>query len=65
MSSSFEYENHFYQIRWPPLNVTIFITHVRRLRNESCANAVRCVGLQCVIVTFPDHIISMLQTFSY
>ena len=22
-------ENHFYHIRWPPLNVTIFITHVR------------------------------------
>ena len=21
-------ENHFYHIRWPPLNVTIFITHV-------------------------------------
>ena len=21
--------NHFYHIRWPPLNVTIFITHVR------------------------------------
>ena len=22
-------ENHFYNIRWSPLNVTIFITHVR------------------------------------
>ena len=21
--------NHFYHIRWPPLNVTIFIMHVR------------------------------------
>ena len=26
-------ENHFYHIKWPPLNVTIFITHVRNLRN--------------------------------
>ena len=23
-------ENHFYQIRWHPLNVTIFIMHMRR-----------------------------------
>ena len=22
-------ERHFYHIRWPPLNVTIFIMHVR------------------------------------
>ena len=56
MSSSLEYENHFYHIRWPPLNVTIFITHVRRLRNGSYDNAVLWVGLQCVIVTFPKVI---------
>ena len=24
-------ENHFYQIRWPPLNVTIFIKHMRNV----------------------------------
>ena len=29
-------ENYFYHIRWPPLNITIFITHVR---NASYANA--------------------------
>ena len=22
-------EDYFYHIRWPPLNITIFITHVR------------------------------------
>ena len=31
-------ENHFYHIKWPPLNVTIFITHVRNVRNGSYAN---------------------------
>ena len=31
-------ENHFYHIRWAPLSVTIFITHVRILRNGSYAN---------------------------
>ena len=31
-------ENHFYHIKWPPLNVTIFITHVRNLRNGCYAN---------------------------
>ena len=31
-------ENHFYHIKWPPLNVTIFITHVRSLRNGCYAN---------------------------
>ena len=25
--------NHFYRIKWPPSNVSIFITHVRNLRN--------------------------------
>ena len=30
--------NHFYHIKWPPLNVTIFIKHVHNLRNESYAN---------------------------
>ena len=34
-------ENHFYHIRLPPLNVTIFITHIRRLRNGSYANVRR------------------------
>ena len=33
-------ENHFYHIRLSPLNVTIFITHVRRLRNGSYASGV-------------------------
>ena len=41
MSSSIKYGNHFYHIKWPPLNVTIFITNVRNLHNgcytiESC-----------------------------
>ena len=27
----------FYHIRWPPLNVAIFITHVRNMRYESYA----------------------------
>ena len=31
-------ENHFYQFKWPPLNVAIFITHVRNLRKGSYAN---------------------------
>ena len=31
-------ENTFYHIKWPPLNVTIFITHVRNLRNGCYAN---------------------------
>ena len=39
MGSSLYYGNNFYHIKWPPLNVTIFITHVRRLRNVSYANA--------------------------
>ena len=41
-------KNHFYHIRWPPLNVTIFITHVRNLTNGShgsYANAVPPVSL--------------------
>ena len=33
MSSSYRMENHFYRIKLPPLNVTIFITHVRNLCN--------------------------------
>ena len=32
-------ENHFYNMKWAPLNATIFITHVRILRNRSYANA--------------------------
>ena len=28
-------ENHFYHIRWPPLNVTIFIAHVRNCEMEA------------------------------
>ena len=31
-------ENHFYHIKWPPLNVTIFIMHVRNLCNGCYAN---------------------------
>ena len=31
-------ENHLYHIKWPPLNVTIFITHVRNARNGCYAN---------------------------
>ena len=31
-------KNHFYHIRWAPLSVTIFISHVRILRNGSYAN---------------------------
>ena len=30
--------NHFYHIRRAPLSVTIFITHVRILRNGSYSN---------------------------
>ena len=33
-------ENQFYHISWPPLNVTIFIAHVRNLRNGSYANGI-------------------------
>ena len=36
-------EIHFYHIKLPPLNVTIFITHVRNLRNGCYANALRSV----------------------
>ena len=32
-------ENHFYHIKWPPLNVPIFITHVRNVRNGCDVNA--------------------------
>ena len=32
-SSSLRYGNHFYHIRWAPLSVTIFIMHMRILRN--------------------------------
>ena len=31
-------ENHFYHLRWAALNVTIFITHVRNLRNRCYVN---------------------------
>ena len=37
-SSSLRYGNNFYHIRRAPLSVTIFITHVRILRNWSYAN---------------------------
>ena len=39
-ANSFLYsmENYFNHIKWPPLNVTIFITHVPNLRNGRCAN---------------------------
>ena len=46
-ANSFLYEQYLivwkitYHIKWPPLNVTIFITHVRNLRNWHYANA-RC-----------------------
>ena len=40
MSSSFyNRKSFFYRIKWPPLNVTIFITHVRNLRNGCYAYA--------------------------
>ena len=32
-------KNHFYHIMWPPLNVTIFIMHVRILHDGRYANA--------------------------
>ena len=31
-------DNTFYHIKWPPLNITIFITHVRNLRYGCYAN---------------------------
>ena len=31
-------ENHFYYIKWSSLNASIFITHVRNLRNGCYAN---------------------------
>ena len=37
----------FYHIRWPPLNVAIFITHVRNMRNESSANEIADRFLSC------------------
>ena len=37
-SSSIWDGNHFYHIGWPPLNVTIFITHMRNPRNECNTN---------------------------
>ena len=39
-SSSLKYGNHFNHIKWPPLNVTIFITHVRNLRNRCYTNVI-------------------------
>ena len=35
-------ENHLHHIRWPPLNATIFNTHVRKLRNRCYANGADC-----------------------
>ena len=32
------FENHSYHIRWPPLNATVFITHLCILRDGSFAN---------------------------
>ena len=37
-SSSLGMENHYNHIRWTPLSVDIFITHVRWLCNECYAN---------------------------
>ena len=34
-------KNHFYHSRWAPLSATIFITHVRILRNGSYVNGKR------------------------
>ena len=31
-------EDHFYHIKWPPLNVTTFITYMRNLHNGRYAN---------------------------
>ena len=42
-------ESHLYHIKWPPLNFTIFIPHMRNLRNGCYANIaysdnlVRCI----------------------
>ena len=38
---------YFYHIKWSPLNVTIFITHVRILRNGSYDNAQTDLNLRC------------------
>ena len=45
----FEMENHFHHIRLPPLNVTIFITHVHNLRNGRYANYISNKSPVCII----------------
>ena len=37
-------ENHFYHISWAPLIVTIFITHVRIVRNGNYAKDIWLVN---------------------
>ena len=37
-------ENHFYHIKWAPLNVTIFIPHLCNLSNGCYANVNICFG---------------------
>ena len=44
-ADTFDMKNHFYHIRRTPLSVTIFITHVRILRNWSYADVSACVLL--------------------
>ena len=42
-------ENHFYHIKWPPLNVTIFITHMQNLSNG-------CYAKEMHLSYFVDHL---------
>ena len=50
-------ENHFYHIKLPPLNFTIFITHVRNLCNGYYTNVVAQVIAHFIsfflIINFP------------
>ena len=48
-------ENQFYHIKWPPLNVTIFITHVRILRNGCYANGYQTLILCSFIAASVLH----------
>ena len=55
-------EHHFYHIKWPPLNVTIFTTHVRNLRNGCYANEDIVVALKTMVCisAFKMHVYAVL-----
>ena len=54
-------ENHFYHMRWPPLNVTIFIMHMRNCLMElhQCEEREMQVSPSYIEVSWMEYFISV------